>query len=510
MINMLLQGFIDIFTVNTLLWMLFGTTTGIIIGAIPGLTSTMGVALLVPLTFGMGPIPSICMLLGIYCGGTYGGSVTAILINTPGTPAAAATALDGYELAKKGKAGKALKMAIYSSTVGGLISAAMLIFISPLLAKIAIKFGAPEYFALVMLGLTVVAGISGKSILKGLMAGALGLLFSTVGMDPMIGTARLAFDNINLIGGLSTIPVLIGLFALSEILTQSENIGKAGSKVELCKVEGDQSLSFKEFMKHMKTTIKGSFIGTYVGAIPGIGGGVASFVSYNEAIRASKHPETFGKGELDGVAASEAANNGATGATLIPLLTLGIPGDVVTAVLLGAFMIQGLTPGPLLFKEHGATVYAIFAGLIVINIIMLIIGVFGIKYFAYINNIPAELMFSSIYIMCAIGAYAVDSNMFQIGTMLFFGVLGYFMRKLEMPGGPFLIAFLLGPMWESNFRRTMLVFEGKMYLIFTRPIAVFFIVLCILSIYWIVKNEMIKKVREVDEEIVKDTVKESA
>ena len=488
MLHMIIQGFIDISTFTNLLWIVFGTLTGILIGAIPGLTATMGIALLLPLTFGMAPLPSLSMLLGIYAGGMYGGSITAILINTPGTPAAAATSLDGYPLAQKGEAGRALKMAIYSSTVGGLFSAFMLLLIAPQLAKLALKFGPAEYTALVLLGLTVIAGISGNSLLKGLIAGSLGLLLSTIGLDPMLGMPRLTFNSMYLTGGLSTVPVLIGLFAISEILMNSENIGVEGNKMELAKISGDQKVTFKEFRSHFWTMIKGSLIGTYIGIIPGIGSGVAAFVSYNEAKRVSKHPENFGKGEMAGVVASESANNGATGATLIPLLTLGIPGDVVTAVLLGAFMIQGLTPGPLLFRDHGSTIYAIIAGFFIINIVMMIFGILGVKYFAHVNSLPAELLYTVIFVMCAIGSFAVDNSLFNVGVVLAFGLVGYVFRKLELPGGPFLIAFLLGPLFESNLRRTVILFDGNMMLMFTKPIAVFFLVLCAVSLFFILKN----------------------
>ena len=488
MLDMIINGFIDIFTFINLLWIIFGTLLGIVIGAIPGLTATMGVALLLPMTFGMSPLPAISMLLGVYCGGMYGGSITAILINTPGTPAAAATSLDGYPLAKQGLAGKALKMAIYSSTVGGLFSALMLILIAPQLAKMALKFGAPEYFALVLLGLTVIAGISGKSLSKGMIAGCLGLLMSCIGLDPMLGMPRLTFGSLYLSSGLSTVPVLIGLFAIAEILENSEKIGVKGKRLELHKIEGSQKVSFHEFKSHFVTMLKGSVIGTYIGIIPGIGSGVAAFVSYNEAKRSSKNPEKFGNGAMEGVVASESANNGATGATLIPLLTLGIPGDVVTAVLLGAFMIQGLTPGPLLFKDHGNTIFAIFAGLILINIVMFIFGVFGVKYFAHVNSLPAEILYSVIFVMCAIGAYAVDNTLFNVIIVIVFGVVGYIFRKLQMPGGPFLIAFLLGPLFEANMRRTVILFDGAMWKIYSHPIAMFFLILCLVSIFFILRN----------------------
>ncbi len=489
---LLLNGFIEVLNPLVLIWLFIGTFAGIMIGAMPGLTATMGIALLVPITFSMPPLPSIGMLLGIYCGGMYGGSLTAILINTPGTPAAAATAMDGYELNKQGRGTDALKMAIFSSVIGGLISAVILSTIAPLMASLALKFGPPEYFAVITLGLTIVCGVSGKSLIKGLLIGCLGLIFSCVGYDPIQGLPRMDFGNYNLSGGLNLIAVLIGLFALSEVLVQSERIGKSRhtSSLEPHSIDAKEtSISIREMTRYLGTITKGGLIGTFIGAIPGIGGGVAAFMSYNEAKRVSKNPEKFGKGELAGVAASESANNGVTGATLIPLLTLSIPGDVCTAVLLGAFMIQDLTPGPLLFEKHGPVVFAIFASLFIVNIIMLVIAWFGSSYFAKVSKVPNYLLYPVIIILCAVGTYVINSNFFEIATMLFFGIIGYVIRKLDMPIGPFLIAFILGPLFESNLRRTMILFDNNLALVYTRPISVVFFILAALSLFFILRNQ---------------------
>lgn len=493
------NGLIEVLHPGNLIWIVIGTFGGIVLGAIPGLTGAMGISLMVPLTYNMAPIPSICMLLGVYCGGTYGGSITAILINTPGSGASVVTAFDGYELAKKGLGGKALRMALYASFVGGIISALILSTISPLIAGMALKFGPCEYLALIVLGLTVVGGISGDDICKGIIAAALGLLVSMVGQDPGSGSQRMIFGIPNLISGVPSVPLLIGMFALSEILMQTEKRGSDSSKIEIAQMVGDQRLSLREFGSYWKTILKSSLIGTYIGAIPGIGASVASFVSYNEAMRASKHPEEFGHGSMDGVAASEAGNNGVTGATLIPLLTLGIPGDVVTGILLGAFMIQGLTPGPMLLTEHAETIYAIFAGLIVVNFVMLFLGMAGMNLFPYVSKIPGDLMFSCVFVMCAVGAYATQNTSFMVILMIAFGLLGYVMKKASMPAGAFLVAYMLGSTFEANLQRTMILLEGKLYLIFTKPLADVFLALTVICLVYIIKMQKNKKATRAEE-----------
>lgn len=493
---LLLQGLLQVIQPVNLLWILIGTFAGIVLGAIPGLTGAMGISLMVPLTYSMNPIPAICMLLGVYCGGTYGGSITAILINTPGSGASVVTAFDGYELAKQGKGGKALRMALYASFAGGMISAFILSTISPLIAGMALKFGPCEYLALIILGLTVVGGISGDDICKGLIAAAFGIMVAMVGQDPGTGTRRLTFGINNLLSGVPSVPLLIGMFALSEILMQAEKLGKDKAKIEIAKMEGSQALPLKEFLSYWKTILKGSLIGTYIGAIPGIGASVASFVSYNEAMRVSRHPEEFGHGSLDGVAASESGNNGVTGATLIPLLTLGIPGDVVTGILLGAFMIQGLIPGPMLLSENPEIIYAIFAGLMVVNVVMLLLGVAGMKVFPLVSKLPGDLMFSCVFVMCAVGAYATQNTSFMVILMLVFGLIGYLMKKGGLPTGAFLVAYMLGSTFESNLQRAQIILENRLYMIVTKPIADIFLILTVICLGYIIKMQKTKKINK--------------
>ncbi len=491
--ELFLNGLLTALEPVNLLWIVIGTLAGIVLGAIPGLTGAMGISLMVPMTYGMDSVTAICLLLGVYCGGTYGGSITAILINTPGSGASVVTAFDGHEIAKKGKGGKALRMALYASFVGGIISALILSTISPLIARMALKFGPCEYLALIILGLTVVGGISGDDICKGLIAAAFGLLVAMVGQDPGSGTKRLTFGISNLLSGVPSVPLLIGMFALSEILMQSEKINSASKKIEIAQMVGDQRLPLKEFLSYWKTIVKGSLIGTFIGAVPGIGASVASFVSYNEAMRASKHPEEFGHGSMDGVAASESGNNGVTGATLIPLLTLGIPGDVVTGILLGAFMLQGLIPGPMLMSEHPQTIYSIFAGLFIVNIVMLILGMAGMRFFPYVTKLPGDLMFSCVFVMCAVGAYATQRTSFMVVLMIVFGVVGYIFKKSGIPAGAFLVAYMLGATFESNLQRTMIILDNKLWLIFTKPIADAFLIVAILCLVYVVRMQKQKK-----------------
>lgn len=461
-----------------------GVTTGIFIGAIPGLTATMSVALLVPLTFKLNPVAGLAMLIGVYKGGIYGGSISAILINTPGTPAAAATALDGYPLAKKGKALKALKMAIYASVIADIFSDVVLILVAAPLAVVALKLGPPELTTLLILALTIVGLVSGKSLLKGLLVASLGLLFSTVGMDLMTGTLRFSFGSLEMAKGLPLIPVLIGLFAIPEILVQVEKKVLKTDTVVLRKSDRpeDNRVSFVELKDCGKTILRSSVVGTFIGAIPGIGSVISSFISYGMAKRASKKPEEFGEGSLEGIAAAEAGNNSVCGATLIPLLTLGIPGDSITAVMLGAFLIQGLVPGPELIGQHPAVIYGLFVALIVGNFANLIIAQAGIRLFARLASASKTRVFPIVAILCVVGSYAVQNSLFDVKAMLFFGVLGYFMRKFSFPIPPFLIAFILGPMVEDRLRQSLIISGGSPLIFFTSPISLVFVIIAAVSI----------------------------
>ncbi len=480
MLGQLMQGFATIFSSPaSLLVLVLGVGSGIMVGSLPGLTATMGVALLVPLTFGMPPIAALLMLVGVYVGAIYGGSISAILLRTPGTPAAAATILDGFALAQQGKAGKALATSTIASFVGGVVSALALTFIAPQLATFALRFSSPEYFALALLGLTIIASISGDSVVKGLIAGMFGLLLSIMGMDPLTGYARFTFDNINLLNGISFVPVLIGLFAVSEALLSVEQIL---TKTTVDTKFSSQLLNWKEIRGISWTSIKSAIMGTFIGIIPGAGADIAAFVAYGEAKRSSKHPEKFGTGILEGIAAPEAGNNGVTGGAMVPLLTLGIPGDATTAVMLGALMMLGMRPGPMLFKENGDIVYAVFAGLLLANVFMLLYGLFGVKLFARILTVPRTLLTPIIFFLCIVGAYAINNSMFDVWVMMLFGVIGYIMQKLKFPISPIVLALILGPMAEGEFRRALMMSQGSLSIFFTRPISAVLLVVTALSI----------------------------
>ena len=482
MLENVLRILTNLFTWNNFLFINIGLSIGILIGALPGLTATMGVALLLPLTFGMNPVTGILLLLGVYCGGIYGGSISAILLKTPGTPASAATTLDGYPLSQKGQAGKALQMALVASVIAGIFSALILLILAPQIARFALRFGAAEYFSLAIFGLTIISSVSSKNILKGIIMGLLGMYISMIGLDPIGGIPRLTFGYEYLAGGVNLIPALIGLFAISEILNKVALVDLDYQIIEK-EIRDDKKLSFEEIRKYWKTIIKSSAIGTFIGAIPGTGAAIASFLSYNEAKRVSKTPEKFGTGHLDGVAAAEAGNNGVTGATLIPLLTLGIPGDTVTAVLLGALMMQGLRPGPELFKNQGDIVYTIMVGLILVNVFMFLQGYYFAKVFANVVKVPTNLLLPILIILCVTGAYAVNNTTFDIKVAIVFGAIAYVLGKADFPVTPMLLAIILGPIVEVSMRRSLLLSEGSYSIFFTRPISLFFLFLSVVSIF---------------------------
>ena len=369
------SGFMEFFHLSSFIYMNLGILMGTIFGAIPGLTVLLCLVLFLPLTYALPAIPSFMFLLGVYCAGSYGGSISAIMIKAPGTPHAACTLLDGAPLAEKGFARKALNIALIASTIGGVISALALLFIAPFVARIALKFGPPEYFVLCIFGLSIVAGVSGKNLTKGLIPGCLGLFLATVGIDATSGAFRFTFGNFNLFGGFNLVIIVTGLFAISETLFKAGfDKNKAAERIDVSKMNQGEDVSRKDFKRMLAPIARSSIIGILIGAIPGTGASMASFFSYDQAKKKSKHPEEFGHGSVEGIAAAECANNAVTGATLIPLLTLGIPGDAVVAVLVGAFMINGLIPGPNLFAEHSVTVYAIMVGLVFVNVFMFFQG----------------------------------------------------------------------------------------------------------------------------------------
>ncbi len=481
MLEHLLNGLLTAFSPEVLPVLIFGVVGGIVLGALPGLTATMGVAILLPFTFGMESTPALVMLIGVYIGGIYGGSIAAILLKTPGTPASAATVLDGHSLAEKGQAARALSISAIASFIGGFISTLVLIAIAPLLANFALRFNAPEYFALALFGLTIIASVSSQNILKGLLAGSIGLLVSTVGLDPISSVPRFTFGIMDLQSGIHVIPVLIGLFALSEALNQIEKIVK-DQQTKIPKFN-HKLLSKKDVKDMLPTAIKSGILGTSIGSVPGAGADISAFVCYNEAKRVSKNPSEFGKGSVHGLAAAEAGNNGVTGGSLVPLLTLGVPGDAVAAVLLGALIVQGLTPGPLLFTHNPDVVYGVFSSMLVANIIMLVVGLIGIRFFCRIIEVPKILMIPIIIFLSIIGAYAINNSMFDVGIAISFGVLGYVLGKLEIPSSPILLAIILGPMAETNLRKSLLMYENSWSFLYDRPIALAFIFLAVGSVY---------------------------
>lgn len=476
---------------QVLLAIVAGVAAGISIGTMPGLTSTMGIALLMPFTFQLEPEVGMMLLIGEFCGAIYGGSVTAIMINTPGTPSAAATMLDGYPFTQRGESCRALGISTVASFGGGIISGTLLILIAPMLAEIALKFSAPETFALALFGISIIASISGKNLLKGLMSGTLGLLLSLVGMDNISGVSRFTFDTVFLMNGFSFIPVMVGLFAMSQCFLSIEKI------YEQVRVEAKMTSTlprWNDLRRILPTVLRGGVTGTFIGIIPGAGGDISAFISYDMERRLSKHPEKFGTGIPEGIAAPEASNNGTTGGALIPLLTLGIPGDANTAVMLGALMVFNLTPGPRLFVDQALVVNTLFAGFIIANFVMLAMGLSGVRIFARIVRIPRPILVPIVILMCIIGSYAINGNYLDILVMFIAGIIGYMMIKGEFPLSPIVLAMILGPMAEGNLRRSLVMSHGDYSIFLSHPIAATFIVIAILSLLWpIVKNLLHKR-----------------
>ena len=425
-------GFLHAIAPINLFAMLASTIVGITIGCLPGLSAAMGVALLLPVTFGMNPATGLIVLGGIYCGAIFGGSISAILIHTPGTPASAATAIEGYQLTLRGKAAKALFTACFASFCGGLLSCISLYFFSPLLAQLAMQFKSPEYFWLSLFGLTIIAGVSSRSLLKGLISGVLGLLLSTIGMDPMEGVPRFMFGQSTLYNGVNTTCALIGLFSMSQVLILAEK--RIVQRPKASAMTDRFGLSREEYKRISPTIIRSWLIGNIVGILPGAGASIACFIGYNEARRFSRHKEDFGKGSIEGVAGSEAANNAVTGGSLIPTLTLGIPGESVTAVLMGGLIIHGLQPGPELFTTYAGMTYTFFAGFVLVQFFMLAVGMLGCRGFAHISRLSDAILIPSIFLLCVVGSYAIHNNFVEVVIMLIFGVIGYLPASLtSMP-----------------------------------------------------------------------------
>jgi putative tricarboxylic transport membrane protein len=470
-----------------------GVLVGLTMGSLPGMTATMTVAVLVSFTFGMEPAQGMMLLLGIYGGALYAGSIPAILIRTPGTPSAAATVFDGFPLSEQGKAGRAIGIATVASFVGGATSVVFLALLAPQVANVALAFQSPEFFALAVFGLTIIAGISGDSVVKGMISGLIGMLLATIGLDPNLGFPRFAFGIDALTAGVEFIAVMIGLFGIAEGLKRYQE------GIETTEIEQDLSSvlpTLKDLKNIRNVTIGSGIAGTFIGSIPGAGGDIASFVTYSEAKRwVSDAIPPFGEGNVRGVAAAESGNNASTGGALIPTLTLGIPGDSVTAILIGALLVHGIQPGPGLFEDEPGLVYAIFIGFFLVYVLILVFGLIGARYWARLIDFPAMYLWPAIIVLCIVGAIALRGNLLDVWVMLGAGVLGFLMRMDDYPLAPMVLGLILGPIAESNLRRSMQVGDGSFELIYTSPIAMAILGLAVLSLFSPVIREVVGRYR---------------
>ena len=482
------EALMNLFTVQNLIFVNVGIFIGIIFGAIPGMSGNLAITVLLPFTFQMDTVPALLMLTAIFFGANFGGSISSILINTPGTNAAAATLIDGYPMCKKGQPRRALDMALTASTFGGLVSALCLLFFAPQISKVAMKFSSPEYFALAIFGLSVIASVSGKSLVKGLISGGLGILLATVGIDSVSGVTRFTFNNMRLYNGVKMLAILLGVYAIAQMIGRINNT-EAMVASNLKKADKDDHITKEDVKKTVPIMAKSSLIGAFIGAIPGTGGAIASFIAYNEAKRKAKPGEKFGEGEIKGIAAPESANNGATAATLIPLLTLGIPGDVVEATLLGAFTMHGLVVGPKLFETSGPIVYAVLIGCVIAQLIMFFQGKYLLGLFVKITHIPQQLLTALLVIICCAGAFAIGRSEMDVYTMLLFGCIAYFMQKLDFPPVPIVLGMVLGPTAESNLRNALVMSSGSWTIFVKRPICLAFIILTFVLIVLLKKGD---------------------
>jgi putative tricarboxylic transport membrane protein len=464
-----------------LLLLIFLTTiVGVVIGVLPGLGATTGAALLLPFTLTMAPVHAIAVLATIYVSATFAGSITAILINTPGTAAAAATTFDGYPLAKRGEAGRALGVAVVSSTVGGVFSVIVLCICAPLLARVAYEFRPPEYFALAVFGLSMLASISAGGAVRNLIGGVFGVWLATIGAEPTTGIERFMFGNYELYEGLSFVPVFIGLFAISELLVQSKHVNRAIVAVRLKAVKLP---SREDYRRIWRTVLRSCGIGTFIGVLPAEGATVASMIGYAEARRWSKNKEEFGNGSIEGIAGAEAANNSATGGAMVPTMVLGIPGSGTTAVILVGLLVHGLRPGPYLFTEQVDTVYQIFGAMLVANLMFMAMGLYAAKLFARISLVPSKLLWPIVFALSVIGAYALHSSMLDVWVALIFGVVGFLARRHGFAVAPIAVGLILGEMVETNLQNSLKMFDGDWWLIFAQPLAALFLFFAFLGLF---------------------------
>ncbi len=492
------QAFAHLFTFDAALGLLIGVVGGMIIGALPGLSATMGIALLIPITYGMDKTAAILMMAAIYTSAVYGGSISAILIHTPGTPSSAATCLDGYPMTQKGEALHAMGISTVSSVIGGIISAIALLLIAPPLARLSLNFQAPEYFLIAFFGLTLIGSLASGNMLKGLLAGAIGLVCGLVGLSPDV-YARFTFGSFELIGGIEMIPAMIGLFSISQVMILAEERGQNSSNVKVeAEIKGRFLPTGKEFVGLIPLIMECSVVGVFIGILPGAGGDIASWVGLNLAKNQSKHKELFGTGIVEGVAAPEAANNAVTGGALIPLLTLGIPGSSTAAVMLGGLTIHGLNPGFELFDKYAGITYAVIIGFLVANILMGLVGWVAGRYLTKVSKVPIPILMPCIAMLSIIGAYATKQNMFSVYMTIAFGLLGFFMRKYGIPTAPVVLALILGPMADEQMyqgAQQAIGQGGKTFFqyMMSRPICYVLLALIVLGLFSPLLSKLISK-----------------
>jgi putative tricarboxylic transport membrane protein len=474
----IVSGFQDAISPINLLFCFAGVLLGTIIGVLPGLGQTTGVAILLPLTLGLRPLTAFIMLAGIYYGTQYGGTISSVLIATPGEPSTVVTTLDGYQLARQGRGGQALAIAAVGSFLAGTISIVFLMTLAPVFAGFALNFGPPETFALMILGMTAVVGFSGGSAIKGLAMGALGLAISTVGIDAQTGLARFTFGRVETLGGIGFVEVIIGLFAISEVMTQV----KAGGTEPIRTRMKDMLLTADDWRRSRMPIVRGGIIGFLIGVLPGAGATLASFFSYDLERRISKHPEEFGKGAIEGVASPEAANNAAVNGAFVPTLTLGIPGSATTAVLLGAFLLFGIRPGPLLIEQQPELVWGLMASFYIGNLFLLILNLPLAPLFASMLRVRYAFVYPIILLMSLVGAYAIENSMWGVWVAFAFGVLGYFMKRYGFPAAPVILGLVLGGLMEKTIVQTSSMGGGSLRIFLERPIALILFALALLAI----------------------------
>ncbi|MCL2569455.1 MAG: tripartite tricarboxylate transporter permease [Oscillospiraceae bacterium] len=478
MIENLAIGLNAILNPTSMFVIVLGVVIGIVLGTIPGISVTMTIALFLPVSFTMDPLNGIMLLVGMYIGATSGGLIPSILLNMPGTPANVGTCFDGYPMTKNGQAMKALGIGLVVSFVGTLASVIMMILLSVPLARFALGFGPFEYFAIAMFSLSLLCSLAGKSILIGIATGLFGMIISSVGMAPIDAVTRFNFGTWQLSGGLDVLPVLVGMFALAEIMVNAEKSRKLSKEpaavIDTKSVKGF-GFTGQEFKQQIPNLTRSTGLGLGLGLLPGISATTINLLAYSLAKSSSKYPEKFGTGIMDGVVATESSNSAAIGGAMVPLMTLGIPGDMATAILLGGFMIHGLQPGPLLFVQETALVYGIFVSMAIASFVMLIAQFYGIRLFIKVLKVPRYILLPIIFTMCVVGAFGVNHRIFDTFVVIFFGIIGYFFVKAKLPVGPFIMGFILGPMVETFFRRALMLSQGDYAPFLTRPVSGLFL-----------------------------------